>query len=92
MQGSGDKMVVPEGNQEIHIRAKSTDKTFIMFREFYHELFNEPEKKHIWQLALDWMNNRVMADGSFQPKETNSIAMGESDGNGGITITAAPSL
>lgn len=92
MQGSGDKIVVAEGNQEIHIRSKSKDKSFIMFRDFFHELFNEPEKKHIWQLALNWLNERVMADGTFHAKATNYIALGESDGSGGITITAAPTL
>jgi alpha-beta hydrolase superfamily lysophospholipase len=92
MQGSGDKMVVPDGNQEIHVRAKSKDKSFIMFRDFFHELFNEPEKKHIWQLALNWLNERVLADGTFQPKPTNYVAMGEQDGSGGITLVAAPTL
>jgi alpha-beta hydrolase superfamily lysophospholipase len=44
LQGTADKIVDSWGPREIHLRARSTDKTYIEFKGFYHELLNEPEK------------------------------------------------
>lgn len=92
MHGSADKMTVPEGSQEIHAKSKSKDKSFIMFKDFFHELWMEPEKKEIYQIVVNWLNERIASDGSFKPIDTNYTAMGESDGKGGIRIIAAPKL
>lgn len=55
LQGSGDKLVDPQGAQILYDRAGSKDKTIKIYEGLYHEVFNEPERARVLQDVETWL-------------------------------------
>jgi acylglycerol lipase len=55
LQGSGDKLVDPQGAQILYDRAGSKDKTIKIYEGLYHEVFNEPERARVLQEVETWL-------------------------------------
>ncbi len=59
MQGTGDKLVSPEGAKLLHTRAGSADRTLKMYDGFYHELFNEPDREKVFADLVPWLDSHI---------------------------------
>jgi hypothetical protein len=40
-------------------RIGSPDKELVIYPGFYHELFNEPEKRDVFERVSEWLENRI---------------------------------
>lgn len=58
LQGSGDRMVHPQGAQLLHDASVSSDNTLKVYEGWYHELFNEPECEVVLADMLCWLEQR----------------------------------
>ena len=54
-QGGADSLVDPQGAQMLYDKAGSKDKTLKIYPEFYHEIFNEPEKDLVFADIEIWL-------------------------------------
>ena len=59
MHGADDKITDPIGSQLLFDGVSSKDKTLKYFEGLYHEIFNEPERKEVIDLALNWISYRL---------------------------------
>lgn len=60
MAGSNDKIVEAAKIPEFfHATTGVKDKTCIWWEGMFHELHNEPEKRHVWAQALKWFEERL---------------------------------
>lgn len=59
LQAGGDIVVDPEGVRQFYQGISSTDKEFVMYDEFYHEIMNDPEKAVVLEKISSWMNERL---------------------------------
>lgn len=55
LHGTADKLANPEGSKKLDARAKSTDKTLILYPGLVHDLVHEPEKSQVLQDIMDWL-------------------------------------
>lgn len=55
LQGTADVIVNPEGAQEFYDEITSPDKMLKMYDGLYHEVFNEPEKKQVFDDLKNWL-------------------------------------
>lgn len=58
LQGTGDRVVSPEGSRRLYRRAASKDKTLKLYDGLYHDLFGEPEKDRVIGDLVDWVVSR----------------------------------
>lgn len=58
MQGSGDRVVDPQGAQQLFRLASSTDKTLRLYEGLYHDLLHEPERDRVTSDLLEWLDAR----------------------------------
>jgi alpha-beta hydrolase superfamily lysophospholipase len=58
MHGTEDKLASLSATQRVFGRIASADKELIVYQGFYHELFNEPEKKDLYELTANWIQAR----------------------------------
>lgn len=58
MHGSEDRLANVEATINLFARLGSADKRMKIFEGYYHELFNEPEKREIYQRLSDWLELR----------------------------------
>jgi alpha-beta hydrolase superfamily lysophospholipase len=58
LQGTGDKIVPPEGSKIFYERVRSADKTLKLYDGAYHELLYEPEKQAVLDDISDWLGKR----------------------------------
>lgn len=59
VQGDADKIVCPQGNVKFFKTIGSVDKTMIMMKGLYHEIFNEPEKDMLLDVTEEWLQDRL---------------------------------
>lgn len=59
MQGSGDRLVDPDGAQILYNKASSKDKTLKIYDGLYHEIFNEPEHETVLKDVENWLSARL---------------------------------
>ncbi len=59
LHGTGDKIASLDATREVFNRIGSEDKELGIYPEFYHELFNEPEKRDVFVRVSDWLGKRV---------------------------------
>lgn len=55
LQGTEDAIVNPAGAQEFYDGIVSVDKTLKLYPGLYHEVFNEPEKEHVFNDLEQWL-------------------------------------
>jgi acylglycerol lipase len=58
MQGSADRIVDVQKTIELSNKLPPSS-TFILWKNFYHELHNEPEKREVLQYELDWITKHL---------------------------------
>ena len=58
LQGTGDRVVDPQGSRQLCARASSDDKTLRLYKGLYHDLLHEPEKEHVVADVVEWLNGR----------------------------------
>jgi alpha-beta hydrolase superfamily lysophospholipase len=59
MQAGGDLLVDPERTREFYDRVTSTDKTFRLYENYYHEIMNEPQKYEVLEEMWEWISRRL---------------------------------
>ena len=61
IQGSADRLVNPDGAQFLYDTVSSSDKTLKMYKGFYHEVLNEPEKEQVLGDVESWLEKHLKA-------------------------------
>jgi acylglycerol lipase len=59
MHGTEDKLASLSATQQVFGRMASVDKELVVYQGFYHELFNEPQKRELYELTADWLQRRI---------------------------------
>ncbi|MFC2070055.1 alpha/beta hydrolase [Chloroflexota bacterium] len=59
MHGTADRLSDPEGSRTLFERAGSEDKTLKLYKDFYHEIFNEPEREQVFNDMKAWLTAHV---------------------------------
>jgi len=58
-QGSGDKVVDPNGATMLYEQVSSKDKTLKIYDGLYHEIHNEPDREKMFKDLEDWLQAHV---------------------------------
>jgi len=58
MHGTDERLTNIEATRRVFDLIGSTDKQLIVYREFYHELFNAPERHQVFEAVGTWLNQR----------------------------------
>lgn len=58
MHGTADKLASIEATKKVFSNIGSSDKELVIYDGFYHELFNEPEKREIYERLTEWLDVR----------------------------------
>lgn len=61
LHGEKDGLVSPEGSKLLSERVSSADRTLKIYRECFHEIFNEPEKEKVLADAIAWLDAHLSA-------------------------------
>ncbi len=61
LHGGADKVTDPEGSRQLKERARSSDKTLIVYDGLYHDLLHEPEKDKVFGDIVSWLDARCPA-------------------------------
>ena len=59
LHGSDDRLASVDATRSAFERIGSQDKELVIYPGFYHELFNEPEKRDVFERVTDWLNKRT---------------------------------
>jgi acylglycerol lipase len=59
MHGADDQLALKEGSIALVEHAASTDKQLHVLDNLYHEIFHEPEKNHVFELLIHWLEEHV---------------------------------
>lgn len=59
LHGTQDKIASIDATREVFERISSDDKELGIYPDFYHELFNEPEKRAVFERVSKWLGKRV---------------------------------
>ena len=59
MHGDSDRLVDPEGSHMLYERLGSRDKTLKLYGGFYHEVFNEPGRKQVFDDMKTWLGSHI---------------------------------
>ncbi|MEO7365661.1 MAG: lysophospholipase [Sphingomicrobium sp.] len=59
LHGTADKATRPDGSQEFHDSAASTDKTLKLYEGHYHDLLNDLGRETVMADIVDWIGARV---------------------------------
>lgn len=59
MHGNADKITSHEATQEFAKNAVHSDLQLNIFRGFFHEIHNEPEKDQVFKVLVPWLNTHL---------------------------------
>lgn len=59
LHGTGDRATDPRGSAEIVRRARTSDKTLLLYRGLFHDLVREPERDQVMNDLAAWLNRRT---------------------------------
>jgi alpha-beta hydrolase superfamily lysophospholipase len=59
LHGTADRATDPRGTRELIQRARSKDKTLLLYKGLYHDLVREPEKVQVMEDIERWLDRRV---------------------------------
>ena len=59
MHGTADNLSDPEGSRILFEGVGSEDKTLKLYEDFYHEIFNEPEREQVFADMDEWLTARI---------------------------------
>ena len=57
LQGSADQLVNPAGGKMLYENVGSKDKTYKVYKGFYHEIFNEPDRDKVFADLDAWLDS-----------------------------------
>jgi acylglycerol lipase len=63
LHGTADKATRPSGSQTFHDRAKSSDKTLILYDGYYHDLLNDLGRERVLADIESWLEPRLRPQG-----------------------------
>ena len=63
MHGTADRLSNREGSALLFDAAASSDKTIKYYPDYYHEIFNDPERKQVFKDMADWLAARLVVSG-----------------------------
>jgi len=58
MHGTEDRLASATATTRLFERVISSDKELVIYPGFYHELFNEPEKREVFERVTGWLDKR----------------------------------
>jgi alpha-beta hydrolase superfamily lysophospholipase len=67
LQGSADKLVNPQGSQNLYDLLGSEDKTLHYFDGLYHEIYNEPEQESVFHFVEEWLESHLTVKANDNP-------------------------
>lgn len=59
MHGTEDRLASVDATRSLFERIGSSDKEIVIYPNFYHELFNEPEKQDVFDRVTAWIDKRM---------------------------------
>ncbi|MFO0679861.1 MAG: alpha/beta hydrolase [Polyangiaceae bacterium] len=59
MHGSADTITPAAGSKALHARARTKDKTLVVYPELVHDLVHEPERERVMDDVLGWLRARA---------------------------------
>ena len=59
MNGTADRLSNPASSKMLFEGVSSKDKTLKLYQDFYHEIFNEPERQQVFQDMENWLKLHV---------------------------------
>ncbi len=59
LQAGEDVIVDPEANSRFFEGIPAEDKEFELYKDFYHEILNDPEKERALSRIYEWLNRRI---------------------------------
>ncbi len=59
LHGTADTITPPAGSKELHARARSKDKTIILYPGLVHDLVHEPEREKVMDDIEAWLRERA---------------------------------
>ncbi len=59
MHGTSDRLSDPAGSRQLYNGIISSDKTLILYENYYHEILNELGKEKVMQDIIQWINERL---------------------------------
>lgn len=59
LHGTADKATDPRGSAELVRRARSQDKTLVLYRGLFHDLVREPERDQVMRDIEKWLGDRA---------------------------------
>ena len=59
MHGTDDRLSDPQGSQLLYDRVSSEDKNLIFYKDYYHEIFNEPGRERVLADMEGWLEART---------------------------------
>jgi alpha-beta hydrolase superfamily lysophospholipase len=59
MNGTADRLSNPASSKILFDGVSSKDKTLKLYQDFYHEIFNEPERQQVFQDMEKWLKLHV---------------------------------
>ena len=59
VHGTEDRLSAPEGSTMLYERIGSGDKTLKLYEDFYHEVFNEPDRNSVFRDMEEWLEKHM---------------------------------
>ncbi len=59
MHGTADRLSDPAGSKILYEQISSEDKTLKLYKDFYHEIFNEPGQAQVFMDMEEWLAARL---------------------------------
>ena len=59
LHGVDDRLSNPAGSKILYERAASKDKTLKLYEGFYHEIFNEPDRRKVFADMEEWLSRHL---------------------------------
>ena len=59
LHGSEDRIVDPTCSEYLHEKVSSSDKQLTIYKGYFHEIYNEPEKQSVYDDVLTWLENHL---------------------------------
>jgi alpha-beta hydrolase superfamily lysophospholipase len=68
LHGTADRATDPRGSAELVRRVRSSDRTLLLYRGLYHDLFHEPEREQVIGDVIAWLTKHVPSSESDSAK------------------------
>jgi alpha-beta hydrolase superfamily lysophospholipase len=59
LHGSADRIVSPSDSRFLYELVSSEQKQLIIYEDFYHEIYNDPEHEQVYQDVLAWLQTQL---------------------------------